>query len=36
VLALSDDGSRLWVGVDGYYAIRKVELGSGAPVLGNQ
>jgi hypothetical protein len=36
VIALSDDGSRLWVGTDGDSAIRKIELGSGAPVMGPQ
>ena len=36
MLALSDDGTRLWVGTDGDFAIRKVELGAGAPVLGAQ
>jgi hypothetical protein len=34
MLALSDDGTRLWVGTDGDYSIRKIELGTGAPVLG--
>ena len=36
VLALSDDGTRLWVGTDGDSAVRRVDLGSGAPVLGPQ
>lgn len=36
VLALSQDGSRLWVGLDGDYALRKLELGAGAPVAGPQ
>ena len=36
VITLSDDGSRLWVGTDGDFAIREVVLGTGAPVLGAQ
>jgi hypothetical protein len=36
VLALSADASRLWVGTDGDNAIRKIVLGSGAPVMGPQ
>jgi hypothetical protein len=36
VVALSDDGSRLWVGIDGAFAIREVELGSSSPVPGDQ
>jgi hypothetical protein len=34
VLALSDDGSRLWVGVDGDFAIRSIDLSSDPPVVG--
>ena len=33
---LSPDGSRLWVGVDGAFAIRSVDLSSGNPVAGAQ
>ena len=33
-LALSDDGSTLWVGIDGAHAIRKVTLTSTPPVVG--
>ena len=36
VLALSDDASRLWVGVDGVAGIQEVDLTSGTPVAGNQ
>ena len=33
-LALSDDGSTLWVGIDGAHAFRKVTMGSTPPVVG--
>jgi len=33
-LALSDDGSTLWVGIDGAHAIRKVTLTSTPPAVG--
>jgi hypothetical protein len=33
-LALSDDASTLWVGIDGAYALRKVELDQSPPVVG--
>jgi YVTN family beta-propeller protein len=33
-LALSDDGSTLWVGIDGAHAIRKVTMTSSPPVVG--
>jgi len=36
VMGLSPDGSRLWVGVDGAFAIRSVDLSSGTPVPGAQ
>jgi hypothetical protein len=36
VLALSDDASRLWVGVDGVAGIQEVDLTSGTPVAGHQ
>ena len=36
VLGLSADGSRLWVGIDGAYAIRSVDLSTGTPVPGAQ
>ena len=36
VMGLSPDGSRLWVGVDGAFAIRSVDLSSGSPVPGAQ
>ena len=36
VMGLSPDGSRLWVGVDGAFAIRSVDLSSGTPVAGAQ
>ena len=34
VLALSDDGSTLWVAIDGAHAIRKVTMGATPPVVG--
>lgn len=34
-MALSDDGSTLWVGFHGVSTIRRVDLSSGAPVLGD-
>jgi hypothetical protein len=34
VLALSDDGSRLWVGVDGDSSIQRIDLGAAAPAVG--
>ena len=34
VLALSDDGSTLWVGIDGAHAFRKVTMTSTPPVVG--
>jgi YVTN family beta-propeller protein len=33
-LALSDDGSTLWVGIDGAHAMRKVTMNSTPPVVG--
>jgi hypothetical protein len=33
-LALSDDASTLWVGIDGAYAVRKVQLDQSPPVVG--
>ena len=33
-LALSSDGSTLWVGIDGAHAFRKVTLNSTPPVVG--
>ena len=33
-LALSDDGSTLWVGIDGAHAFRKVTMTSSPPVVG--
>lgn len=36
VMGLSPDGSRLWVGVDGAFAIGSVDLSSGSPVPGAQ
>ena len=36
VMGLSPDGSRLWVGVDGAFVIRSVDLSSGSPVPGAQ
>jgi len=34
VLALSDDASTLWVGMDGAFSMRKVTLSGAAPVVG--
>jgi hypothetical protein len=34
VMALSDDGSTLWVGIDGAYAIRRIDLRTDPPTPG--
>ena len=34
LLALSDDASRLWVGIDGDHALRSIDLTSDPPVVG--